>query len=1105
MLEEKDIEKHCGDRVMRRAKNILRIDNAVHDNTCTRDVEHPTEYIVHAQVASASDWRQSYDVRLKLDVSANEVKGYECTCPAAYSYAGMCKHAVATALEFIARPESFPGYQPEGTFLSSKQVTKLINESASPGALYSSAAEGTDRVLDGSLHLELTLVRTVERRWAARFAVSMSGRRPLRVNNLPAFVQEVKSGTFDPVNVLSGGRCGIASFDEESRPVIRFLQRAIDARRLLTDLQRVQLKAANTLALFDALCWDSDMELAESELIELLELYADMTFYADDYFAIGKHRGRAHRGCIVEGNPPLRVIVEPWYGNGYSVLCDGVEEIIAYAEEAYAWDGERFYHCEKGLKAKLSALRTLHDAASSAPLYLAESDARAFMISVLAPVEDVVELILPEELEAYKPLPCTVELYLDYSSSACTCHARAVYGESSFGIFESNLHDCDVVRDVVTETAVANVLSTFFPVVPGQTKATEEEPLRLGNRIDIASLIFEGLPLLKDIADIYTTPAFDRLGDKRRVDPSVGVTVKSGLIDLKVSSEDFSSEELAGILSSYRQRKRFHQLPDGSLMDLQGQGLDHVSAVLTGLDIDPDAFTDDGEMLLPAYRAFSIDGLLTEDEKGSAFRAALRKAGETPESVAALPQTFDAVLRPYQREGFDWLEGLASRGFGGILADEMGLGKSLQLIAFLSAHAQQGEDVALIACPASLVFNWLAEFEKFAPSMRVAAAVGAKQNRREVVAAAQTGAYDVVVTSYDLLKRDTDLYEDMVFSTVALDEAQYIKNPKTKAATATKGLKSRRRFALTGTPIENRLSELWSIFDFLMPGLLGGYEWFRENFERPIIDGDEAASAKLASIADRFVLRRLKRDVLDDLPAKNVNVVFAQMGTEQQRLYHALEQRLRESLGKQKAGKEKANQIVVLAELTRLREVCCDPRLVYEDYNGDSAKLNTVMELVESARESGEKALVFSQFTSYLELIAEQLRRRNMDFYTITGSTPKKKRVELVDAFNADETPVFLVSLKAGGTGLNLTGASVVIHADPWWNLAAENQATDRSHRIGQTKDVMVYKVIAKDTVEERVVDLQQAKGELADRLIGANAGSNPVSPSELLELLTRE
>ena len=317
---------------------------------------------------------------------------------------------------------------------------------------------------------------------------------------------------------------------------------------------------------------------------------------------------------------------------------------------------------------------------------------------------------------------------------------------------------------------------------------------------------------------------------------------------------------------------------------------------------------------------------------------------------------------------------------------------------------------------------------------------------------------------------------------------------------------SQHRIALTGTPIENRLSELWSIFDYLMPGMLGSYKRFKELYETPIIGGDEETSRRLRAKVGPFILRRLKADVLSDLPDKLETVIHAKLEGEQARLYEAHETRLRQSLAHTSDDDLRTGKIAVLAELTKLRQICCDPRLLYESYKQHAAKMGAICELVQNAVDNDQKVLVFSQFTSFLSLIANELDARKLSHYTITGATPKLERMRLVEQFNGDDVPVFLISLKAGGTGLNLVGASVVIHADPWWNAAAQNQATDRAHRIGQTRDVSVFKVIADGTIEERILKLQEAKSDLADAVLAADGASlGSLSRDELIALLSED
>ena len=468
------------------------------------------------------------------------------------------------------------------------------------------------------------------------------------------------------------------------------------------------------------------------------------------------------------------------------------------------------------------------------------------------------------------------------------------------------------------------------------------------------------------------------------------------------------------------------------------------------------------------------------------------------------PPSLSQTMRGYQRSGYRWLRTLEAYGLGGILADDMGLGKTLQVLAVLLSAKQEGKKgTSLVVAPASLVYNWGEEIRHYTPELTCGFITGTQEERRQRLEQYQD--YDVLVTSYDLLKRDIEFYEGKSFFYQVIDEAQYIKNHTTAAAKAVKVVKSRTRYALTGTPIENRLSELWSIFDFLIPGYLYGYDVFRNDFEAPVVRNEDAgALERLQRMTSPFILRRMKENVLKDLPEKLEENRYVKFDTDQQQLYDAQVLHMKQHIGMQDSKEFQKNKIQILAELMKLRQICCDPGLCFENYRGESAKLDACTELVKSAVEGGHKILLFSQFTSMLELIAKRMGEENISFYTITGATPKEKRLQLVKDFNKNDTKLFLISLKAGGVGLNLTGADVVIHYDPWWNLAVQNQATDRTHRIGQTKMVVVYRLIAKGTIEEKIQELQESKRALSEQVIQGDAGQlGGMSREDFIALLS--
>jgi SNF2 family DNA or RNA helicase len=471
----------------------------------------------------------------------------------------------------------------------------------------------------------------------------------------------------------------------------------------------------------------------------------------------------------------------------------------------------------------------------------------------------------------------------------------------------------------------------------------------------------------------------------------------------------------------------------------------------------------------------------------------------------------EAVLRPYQKQGVAWLHFLRENGFGGILADEMGLGKTLQTLAFFNSlrDAQSGGAHSalraphLIICPTSLVFNWLAEARKFTPELKVLALHGPERH----AAFARINESALIVTSYALVRRDAERYREFEFDTVVLDEAQHIKNRQTQNAQAVKAVRSRHRLVLTGTPLENSVLDLWSIFDFLMPGYLGSAQDFRERYELPIAKAkDSAAQQRLARRLRPFLLRRLKKDVAAELPARLEQVSYAELTTEQRNIYQqvieASRKEVLEAVGAQGLAK---SRMVVLTALLRLRQVCCDLRLLNLE-NVDpataSGKLEIFGELLEECLDGGHRVLVFSQFVQMLTLLKERLTAEGIEYCYLDGSTVNRGAV--VERFQKDNAiPVFLISLKAGGVGLNLTGADTVIHFDPWWNPAVEDQATDRAHRIGQTRVVTSYKLITRETVEEKILLLQNRKRELIQATIsGEEEFAAALSWDEIQELL---
>ncbi len=598
---------------------------------------------------------------------------------------------------------------------------------------------------------------------------------------------------------------------------------------------------------------------------------------------------------------------------------------------------------------------------------------------------------------------------------------------------------------------------------------------------EIYRLLDTGLAEIGQCASLFVDDSIRRLRIRHAPKVALGVSIRSGLLDFDVSIGEMDGDEIAGILDAYRIRKKYYRMKNGDFLPVEAESsIGTVAELAEGMMI-PDRELGDGHFEAPLYRVMYAESILRGDrqaqvQRGEEYRRLIRGIRDASEEEEEIPKGLAAELRRYQREGFSWLSMLCRFGFGGILADDMGLGKTLQMIALLLSRGKS----SLIVTPASLIYNWESEVHRFAPGLSVQIIAGTADERKQKIQ--ESGQIQVNITSYDLLKRDIEQYQGRRYDCLAIDEAQYIKNAGTQAARAVKMVDAAHRFALTGTPIENRLSDLWSIFDYLMPGYFGSYRQFRTEIEAPIVqDQDEAAQERLQKMAAPFILRRRKEDVLKDLPDKLEENVFVPMTERQSQVYRAEAARFRQILAKKSRDEVERGQIEILAMLTKLRQICCAPELCFENYHGGSGKVDACMDLLQSAESGGHRVLVFSQFTSLLELLqAEWAKKSSVGSLYLSGRDSARKRQQMVKQFQEGNTPVFFISLKAGGTGLNLTAADIVIHCDPWWNAAAQNQATDRAHRIGQTRTVNVMKLVARGTIEEKILSLQEKKAALA-------------------------
>ncbi len=812
-----------------------------------------------------------------------------------------------------------------------------------------------------------------------------------------------------------------------------------------------------------------------------------------------------------------------------------IPQLYEGTDSMYFINGDYFSRVDRKFTERIGPLTRL--ASGDEFLFrLGRNHMAQFYYDLLPQLEDIIDVTEtePEKFRSYLPPQVSFLFYLDAEDGDMTCRAYARYGKKEFSVFDTAARDRETApfRNVAKENEILFLASQWFPEIDW-----DRDELFCGGDEQRMYLVLEsGVEQLMELGEVHCTKRFLSRRVINRVKVSVGVSVAGGMLDLEVATDDVPQSELLDILKSYRLKKKYYRLKNGDFVNLEEQNLQMLAELMDSMHLKPKELIQ-GRMHLPMFRTLYLDRMLEENEdiysrRDSHFREIIKGFKTVKDADYEEPESLSGIMRKYQKDGFKWLRTLETWKFGGILADDMGLGKTLQIIAVLLAAKQEQQeisarmrpaedsgqtetsgqqessaqeeehDVSLVVAPASLVFNWGEEFRRFAPELSVVLVTGTQEERHSRIERWQEA--DVLVTSYDLLKRDIAYYEDKLFRYEIIDEAQYIKNHTTAAAKAVKVINSQIRFALTGTPIENRLSELWSIFDYLMPGFLYGYDVFRKELEIPIVkSNDEEATKRLQKMVNPFILRRLKGDVLRDLPEKLEEIRYVKFGSAQQKLYDGQVVHMKQSLASQSDDEFSRNKIQILAELTRLRQICCAPQLCFEDYHGDAAKVEACVELVQSAIDGEHRVLLFSQFTSMLDMLKERFDDAKIPYFMITGSTPKSKRLQLVKEFNEGTVPLFLISLKAGGVGLNLTGADVVIHYDPWWNQAVQNQATDRAHRIGQTKKVTVYKLLVKNSIEEKIQKLQEEKGDLAEQIIGGETGQlGSMSREELLALL---
>ena len=720
-----------------------------------------------------------------------------------------------------------------------------------------------------------------------------------------------------------------------------------------------------------------------------------------------------------------------------------------------------------------------------------EEDLEKFSKGLLTIIKDKIQLDKTVEDKIKIGIKPSIKIYIDLKDNLILANIKLQYQEQEIDYFDQNT---TIIRDKEVETQVLeDILCYHFQL--------QNQQLYIDNLEQIGTFLEENLLELSKKYEVFTS---DKIKETKVVTQntirssfSIG---KDNIMKFEFDLGNIQNEELIDILDTLKSKKKYYRLKSGDLINLeQNEDLKQLENLVEDMELSKKEIQT-GYGIIPKYRAIYLDSMKKERYSiittNNLFDELIHKFNSYKNTNINLSKKEKNILRDYQEVGVKWLYNIYKCGFGGILADEMGLGKSIQLIFFIKQILKEKKDAKiLIVAPTALIYNWKNEFDKFGKELNYKVFAENKELRKQELEDANN--LNIFITTYGLVRQDKEKYLTIPFEVIALDEAQNIKNTNAQMSKVVKELHANTKFALTGTPLENSVLELWSIFDFIMPGYLVNNTIFQKKYNLKDVKKENLNILEnLNKQIKPFILRRKKKEVVTELPEKIENNIYIDLTPEQKKLYAAQVEKTKKEMDYivETEGFKKGN-IKILQLLTKLRQLCIDPKILYENYQGGSAKIENLVSLTKQIIENGHKILLFTSYKTALELVEKEFQQNNISTYKIDGSVSSKKRMELVDQFNKDQTNVFLITLKAGGTGLNLTSADVVIHLDLWWNPQVENQATDRAHRIGQKNIVEVVKLICKGTIEERILELQDKKKILSDRLIeGEDRDQNIIS-----------
>jgi len=996
------------------------------------------------------------DFHVTIEASGNDDILTECSCPKLASFTKDCQHIAAVLLAVYE-------HQQKGTI---PMVSNSTNQALTEGLL----TLFTDQPVRSSghqLHFEKRNVLDVEftlkpvdvGKGKYLFAIEMTI-ASCDVQNIRHFLEQVRAGRAYPLSNAFSFDLSLHCFERDTNAILDQLIQVLGDEKVYAETVPDTLQPQ--MLLIPSSTWERLQSLLEK--IPRVKL---------------EYGGTVFAGLNISDELPLKFdFTEEANRKGYQLVVKDLHRMIfldSYSSILY--EGKIKKLEDQDFK-RLSDLKKMLDASGTNQIPIPQEQIRFFLEKVAPGLKRLGQVSIAVAIKKQlMNTPLVAKLYLDRVKNRLLAGIEFQYDNWIINPLENRDFPTGalVIRDVEKEDEILQIMedSSFIKTDGGYFLHNEEL------EYDFLTYV---VPKLQKLVRIYATTAVRNRIFRENVRPQVRVKVnkeRTNWLEFKFEMEGFPERQIREVLASLEEKRKYYRLPNGSLLSLQTKEFDEIQRFLhsplaknkdlaSGLDLPI-------EQCLQLLDTVEISDAFKLEESFRQFLDHLQNPGKLTFEV---PKSLKPILKDYQKLGFKWMKTLAYYGFGGILADDMGLGKTIQSIAFIvsmQTEIRKNNLPVLVVCPSSLTYNWLSEIRKFAPELNAMVIDGTKVERSMLLKEGTKA--DVMIISYPLLRREISWFEKQSFHTVFFDEAQAFKNPLTQTARAVKKLQANHRFALTGTPVENSEEELWSIFHVVFPELFLGLKEY-----------SQLSRKKIARRIRPFMLRRLKEDVLAELPEKMESLESVELLPEQKKLYGAYLAKLRHDTFKH-LDKDtiRKNRIRILAGLTRLRQICCHPSLFVDGYQGKSAKFEQLLQIVEESKLSGRRVLIFSQFTKMLDLIGKALTSKGHPYFYLDGTTPAQERVEICEHFNRGERDLFLISLKAGGTGLNLMSADTVILYDTWWNPAVEEQAADRAHRMGQKNVVQVIKLVARGTIEEKMNELQERKRHLIEEIIDSD------------------